>query len=257
MEIRVLGAHNVESATTRLTSLLIDDTLAVDAGALTSTLSLSEQEKVSSILLTHCHYDHVRDVATIALNISHFRKTIWVYSQASTLDAISDNILNGVIYPKFTEVPNPDNPPLRFCPLEPHKVEDIGGYKVLAVPVKHPVPTVGYQITSGEQKSFFYGGDAGPGLSACWEHISPQLLIIDVTLPNRLEKHAVSAGHLSPRLLGEELAEFKKTKGYLPPVVIIHVSPVFEGEIREETEGVAKQLGANITLSYEEMRLSL
>lgn len=257
MEIRVLGAHNLESATTRLTSLLIDDTLAVDAGALTSSLSFSEQVKVSSILLTHCHYDHLRDVAAIALNISHFEKTIRVYSQASTLDAISKNILNGVIYPKFTEVPNPDNPPLRFCPLEPHKVEDIGGYKVLAVPVKHAVPTVGYQITSSEQKSFFFSGDAGAGLSACWEYLSPQLLMIDVTLPNRLEKHAAPAGHLTPRLLGEELAEFNKTKGYLPPVVIIHVSPIFEGEIKEEAEQVAKKLGANITLSYEEMRLNL
>jgi len=254
MEIRVLGAHNIESATTRLTTLLIDDVLAVDAGALTSSLSLSEQEKVSSILLTHCHYDHVRDVATIALNISHFQKTIRVYSQASTLDAISNNILNGVIYPDFTQIPA-SNPPLKFCPLEPHKVEDIGGYKVLAVPVNHAVPTVGYQITSGEQKSFFFSGDAGPGLSACWEYISPQLLIIDVTLPNRLEKHAVPAGHLTPRLLGEELAGFKKTKGYLPPVVIIHVSPVFEGEIKEEAERVAKQLGANITLGYEGMRV--
>jgi len=251
-----LGAHNVESATTRLTSLLIDDVLAVDAGALTSSLSLSEQEKVTSILLTHCHYDHVRDVAAIALSISYFRKTIRVYSQASTLDAISNNILNGVIYPDFTEIPAP-NPPLKFCPLEPHKVEDIDGYKVLAVPVKHTVPTVGYQITSGEGKSFFYSGDTGPGLSACWEHISPQLLIMDVTLPNRLEKHAVSGGHLDPRLLGEELVGFKETKGYLPPVVVIHVSPMFEGEIKEEVEQVAKQLGADVTLSYEGVRLNL
>ncbi len=251
-----MGAHNVESATTRLTSLLIDDVLAVDAGALTSSLSLSEQEKVTSILLTHCHYDHVRDVAAIALSISYFRKTIRVYSQASTLDAISNNILNGVIYPDFTEIPAP-NPPLKFCPLEPHKVEDIDGYKVLAVPVKHTVPTVGYQITSGEGKSFFYSGDTGPGLSACWEHISPQLLIMDVTLPNRLEKHAVSGGHLDPRLLGEELVGFKETKGYLPPVVVIHVSPMFEGEIKEEVEQVAKQLGADVTLSYEGVRLNL
>ena len=63
MEIRILGAHNVESANTRLTSLLVDGVLAVDAGALTSSLTFAEQEKVSSILLTHCHYDHVRDVA--------------------------------------------------------------------------------------------------------------------------------------------------------------------------------------------------
>ena len=256
MEIRVLGAHNIESATTRLTTLLIDDTVAVDAGALTSSLSLSEQEKVSHILLTHCHYDHVRDVPAIALNISHFEKNIRVYSQASTLHAISDHILNGVIYPDFTKIPTA-NPPLEFCPLEPHKVEIIGGYKVLAVPVKHGVPAVGYQITSDEGRSLFYSGDTGPGLSSCWENISPQLLFIDVTLPNRLEEHAVSSGHLTPRLLGEELAGFKRTRGYLPQVMIIHLSPVFEDEIKEEVEQVAKSLGADISLSYEGMRLSI
>lgn len=256
MEIRVLGAHNIESATTRLTTLLIDDTVAVDAGALTSSLSLSEQEKVSHILLTHCHYDHVRDVPAIALNISHFEKNIRVYSQASTLHAISDHILNGVIYPDFTKIPTA-NPPLEFCPLEPHKVEIIGGYKVLAVPVKHGVPTVGYQITSDEGRSLFYSGDTGPGLSSCWENISPQLLFIDVTLPNRLKEHAVSSGHLTPRLLGEELAGFKRTRGYLPQVMIIHLSPVFEDEIKEEVEQVAKDLGADISLSYEGMRLSI
>jgi ribonuclease BN (tRNA processing enzyme) len=256
MEIRVLGAHNIESATTRLTTLLIDDTVAVDAGALTSSLSLSEQEKVSHILLTHCHYDHVRDVPAIALNISHFEKSIRVHSQASTLHAISDHILNGIIYPDFTKIPTA-NPPLEFCPLEPYKVEIIGGYKVLAVPVKHGVPTVGYQITSDEGRSLFYSGDTGPGLSSCWENISPQLLFIDVTLPNRLEEHAVSSGHLTPRLLGEELAGFRRTRGYLPQVMVIHLSPVFEDEIKEEVEQVAKSLGADISLSYEGMRLSI
>ena len=248
MEIRVLGAHNVESATTRLTSLLIDDVLAVDTGALTSSLSLQEQEKVSSIHRSLYAYYYIRDVATIALNISHFQKTIRVYSQPSTLDVISDNILNGIICPKFTETP-PENPALKFCPLEPYNVEDVGGYKVLAVPVKHTVPTVGYQITSGEGKSFFYSGDTGPGLSACWEYLSPQLLIIDVALADRLEEHASSSGHLTPRLLAEELAEFKKIDGYLPPVVLIHLSPLFEGEIKEEVGQVAKELGASITLT--------
>jgi len=255
MEIRVLGAHNVESATSKLTSLLIDGVLVVDAGALTSSLSLSEQERVTSILLTHCHYDHVRDIAAIALNTTYFEGNIRVYAQASTLAAISDHLLNDVIYPDFTKVPAA-NPSLTFSPLEPHKVEDVDD-KVLAVPVKHGAATVGYQITSGEGKSFFYSGDTGPGLSSCWEHLSPHLLFIDVTLPNRLEEHAVSSNHLTPYLLGEELALFKKVKGYLPPVVPIHLSPQFEDEIKEEVGRVALELGASITVAHEGMRLSL
>ena len=257
MEIRVLGAHNLESATDILTSFLIDEVLIVDAGGLTRSLSFEEQEKINSILLTHCHYDHIRDIAAIGLGISYFQKTIRVYSLPDTLDAISHNILNGVIYPKFTEIPTPDKPPLEFCPLELYKVENVEGYEVLTVPVKHAVSAVGYQITSKEGKSFFYSGDTGPGLSRCWEHIAPQLLFTEVTLPNRLVKHSESTGHLTPRLLGEELAEFGKSKGYLPEVVLVHLTPLFEDEIRKEVEEISKALGASITLGYEGMKLRL
>jgi cAMP phosphodiesterase len=256
MEIRILGAHNVESVETRLTSLLVDDVLAVDAGALTSSLSFAEQEKVSSILLTHCHYDHVRDVAAIALNNTYIRKAVNVYAQAVTLEALLNHILNNVIYPNFTERPS-QRPPLKFQPLELYKATDVDGYQVMALPVKHAVPAVGYRVISKNGQSFFFSGDTGPGLSSCWDHISPQLLIIDVTMPNGLEEHAIPAGHLTPRLLGEELAQFKKVKGYLPPVVVIHVATMFENQIREETAQLGKELGAKITLGHEGMKLKV
>jgi len=94
-------------------------------------------------------------------------------------------------------------------------------------------------------------------VSSCWEHVSPELLLIDVTLPNRLEEHAVSADHLTPRLFGEELALFRKARGYLPRVLPIHVSPQFEDEIAEEVEQVARGLGVEINLAHEGMTLSL
>ena len=42
MEIRTLGAHSQETAATRLTAILVDGVLALDAGALTSTLTYGE-----------------------------------------------------------------------------------------------------------------------------------------------------------------------------------------------------------------------
>ncbi len=42
MDIQILGAHALEAKGARLTSLLIDDVLAIDAGGLTSALSLSQ-----------------------------------------------------------------------------------------------------------------------------------------------------------------------------------------------------------------------
>jgi len=52
MQIRFLGAHNTETQTTRLPGVLIDNRLALDAGSLTSSLSLEEQLKLDAILLT-------------------------------------------------------------------------------------------------------------------------------------------------------------------------------------------------------------
>ena len=255
MEIRILGAHNTESATSRMPCLLVDGVLAVDAGALTSGLTLSEQESLKSILLTHRHYDHVRDIAAIGINTSFFERNIRVHAQADTLEAISAHFLNRIIYPDFTAVPSA-NPALVFCPLEPYRQVEIEGYAVLPVPTRH-TNTVGYQVTSREGRSFFYTGDTGPGLSSCWEHVSPDLLLIDVTLPNRLEEHALSSDHLTPRLLGEELALLRKANGQLPRILPIHISPQYESEIAEELDQVARELDATIDIAQEGMSLNL
>ncbi len=39
------------------------------------------------------------------------------------------------------------------------------------------------------------------------------MLIVDVTVPNDYEEFARETGHLTPGLLGEELAKFMELKG--------------------------------------------
>ena len=57
MKIQILGAHNIETRETRLTSLLVDGILALDAGSLSSGLSIEDQCEVKAVLLTHRHFD--------------------------------------------------------------------------------------------------------------------------------------------------------------------------------------------------------
>lgn len=68
MKVQILGAHNAETKEARLVSLLIDDILAIDAGGLTSTLSLAAQQRIRTILITHHHFDHIRDLVTLGMN---------------------------------------------------------------------------------------------------------------------------------------------------------------------------------------------
>jgi len=256
MELEILGAHNCESLDTKLVSLLIDQSIAIDAGGLTSSLSLSAQQRIKAILITHHHFDHIRDLATFGMNV-YMTGPINVYALDSVLGVIGTHLLNEVLYPDFRQRPLPDKPSLRFCPLEPNKEAIIEGYSVLPIPVHHNVPAVGYQVTSPDKKSIFYTGDTGNGCASCWEAVSPQLLITEVTMPNRFEFVAQASRHLSPRLLKQELLDFIRIKGYLPPVVIVHMGPQLEGEIGKEVAQVAEELDAKITLAREGMKFIL
>jgi ribonuclease BN (tRNA processing enzyme) len=256
MKIRFLGAHNCESQNTRLVSLLIDDVLAIDAGALTSSLSFAEQLKVKAVLLSHYHYDHIRDIPALGMNLFLRQATINVYSISAVGDALATHILNGPIYSEFLKKPE-SNPTIKFTVVEPGEPITIEGYSVLAVPVSHSVPAVGYQLTSADGKAFFYAGDTGPGLLECWRRISPQLIIIEVTASDRYKDWAAGSGHLTPSLLGQELASFRELKGYLPQVVAVHMNPLMEKEIAAEIETLGKALDCSITLAYEGMEIYL
>ena len=256
MYIDFLGAHNLEAQDSRCVSLLIDDVLAIEAGALTSSLSFKAQQKLEAVLLTHQHYDHVRDIPAIGMNFSLHKNTISLYATRPVYDALAAHLLNDSLYPNFMERP-PEKPAIRFKLVEPGKTDTIGGYDVLAVPVNHAVPTVGYQITAPDGKAVFYTSDTGTGLADCWRQVSPQLLITEVTAPNRYEEFAHRSGHLTPGLLQQELACFREIKGYLPQVVLVHMNPMEEKEIEVEIASVARSLNTAIRLGYEGMRIHL
>jgi len=252
MNVKLLGAHCGESQNAKFLSLLIDDALAIDAGGLTSSLSFPAQEKLKAILLTHQHLDHIIDTLAIGIYLESIQASIDVYSIPSVHDVLTNRLLSR----HYMEAAD-GNPPINFILVEPLKTRQIEGYSVLAVPVNHRVPTVGYQLTSPSDKTMFYTGDTGPDLTECWEQVSPQLLFIETTLPDRLEEVARTVGHLTPALVKQELAIFRQVKGYLPQVVIVHMLPAHEEEIKAEISAVAKELTHPLTIGYEGMQIHL
>ncbi len=258
MQIRILGAHALEQAGTRLSSLLVDGTLALDAGGLTSALSFSEQKEIKAVLLTHHHFDHTRDVVTLAANAAYYwRGQLAIYGLRYTLDIVTSVLLDGRIYASFLEYPSKEEPTVRLETIEPYSRKTIAGYDVLAIPAKHSVPAVGYQVTSLDGKSLLYTGDTTAGISECWQHVSPHVLVTGVIGPNKFADWLGKAGHFCAAILKEELKEFRRIKGYLPRVVVIHIGNLFEKEIEEEVAQVAAELEVDIDVAYEGMEITL
>jgi ribonuclease BN (tRNA processing enzyme) len=259
MNIRLLGAHNSESKDIRPACVLIDNFLAVDAGGLASGLTFSEQLAIEALLITHHHYDHIKDIPMLGMNFYVTKSKINIYAIPQVYEALTYLFeYPGKLYTNFLTHPR-ENPTINFTAIEPLQPFSIKQYQILPVLMKHSVPSVGYQITAPQGETLFYSGDTGHGLEEVWPHISPDLLIIEVTLADGLRKSANEPYHFTPGLLRKELISFRKIKRYLPKVITVHMSPQSPDweRITDQLKRVAVDLKADIVPGYEGMQITL
>jgi ribonuclease BN (tRNA processing enzyme) len=256
MRLRFLGAHNCESVTTRYMSLLVDGVLALDAGGLTSALTFEEQTALKGLLLTHQHYDHVRDIPALGMNLFLLERRLTLYASAETREAVETHLLDGKLYPDFLSRPEAA-PTLAFETLTPGQDLDVVGYRVTPFAVPHSVPALGYLVAAPDGGSLLYTGDCGPGLRDVWAQAAPDLLVIEVTASDRFGFIGDQRRHLTPAWLKAELLSFKEIRGYLPRVVAVHISPLIEAEIVAELAAVAAEIGTVITPAYEGLEITV
>jgi len=158
-------------------------------------------------------------------------------SGKDVLDDLKKNIFNDRIWPDFSRIPTPARPVLRYKSIGTARPIEIDGYKVTMEKVHHTVPAYGYIIEKTGNKSIAYTGDTGPTLRF-WERMAAhdvKCLIVETSFPNRLEKLALTTGHLTPSLLEGEIAKMSR-----PPekIFIMHLKPQFLQEIEMEIQAL-------------------
>ena len=87
----------------------------------------------------------------------------------------------------------------------------------------------------------------------------PNLLILDCVGSNKWTPHAPGFGHMTPELLKPGLIEFRRHKGYLPPVVLLHMLPTPDEEksIKESAEKMSEELNVKVEAGYEGMEIEI
>ena len=233
MRYRVLGCFGGEAPRYHLSSFLVDDTLLIDAGSVTGVLEIPAQAAIETILLTHSHLDHVRGLAHLADNVFGRReRPILVYSIGPVLDALKKSLLNNVLWPDFTEIPNSGMPILDFHPLPEGKPTPLANLRVTPIRLSHAVISVGYLI-EGDFGAVLHLGDTGPTeivWSAAKKVPNLHAVMIGTTFPNRLQQLADLSGHLTPQGLKKELAK----AGVKATIYVYHMKPQYAAEIVEE-----------------------
>ena len=203
MNLKVLGCHGGESKKHRTTSFLLDDHVAIDAGAITSALSLEEQRRIAAVLVSHPHLDHVRDLATIVDNrCQQGGRPLEIVGIPDTIRALREHFFNDRLWPDFSKIPTDHGPTLVFREVEPETTFEVGGLRVTPVRVHHTIDAVGFFVED-ETSAIAYSGDTGP-TDRFWERASARkhlsALLLEVSFPDELDALALASKHLTPAL---------------------------------------------------------
>ena len=235
MKIEVIGGYGGESLGCRMTCLLINDRIALDAGSLSQALTIERQAEVDGILLSHSHMDHTSSIPFFIENVFGRRQqTIDIYTSAATEYSIRKYLFNNATWPDFTRLPNHLLPAVKFHELEEEEPIVLNGVRFTPITVDHPVPTFGFLIEQ-DGKAVLWSSDTGPTLRL-WQIANAthnlKAVCLDTSFDNTLQEVADVSFHLTPRTLQLELEKLEKRV----PVLLHHLKPPCVGRIRAEVK---------------------
>src|SRR5262245_61235561 len=147
MRLRVLGCAGGSAPGAQLSCYLVDDVLAIDAGALTTALDFPAQRRVQDVLLTHGHLDHVWTLPLFLANrFGGPPVPCRLYGSSYTLETVRQHLSNDRICPDFTAAMRESVPLVQFKPLDPGTEAKVLDYEITPVSLVHAVPTQAYLV---------------------------------------------------------------------------------------------------------------
>jgi ribonuclease BN (tRNA processing enzyme) len=214
----------------RLTSYLIDDRVAVDAGSLALGLTREQRGAVRDVVITHAHMDHV---ATLPIFIDDLFSTLTepvrVYGAEEIINLLERDVFNWSIYPRFFELHNGRTRVLEYVPVRAGEEFAVAHLRMTAVYVNHTVPTVGLIVTDGAATVVFTSDTAPTEELWALANRGPKVdaILIEASLPDEMAGLAQVTGHLTPATLAEEARKLRH-KDF--DVLAVHIQPGHRAE---------------------------
>ena len=227
-----------EEALQFLTSYLINETVGIDCGALGQYRTPADQSRIRHVLLSHTHIDHIGSLPVLVENAYEGKRDcMTVHGSPAVLDCLRRDIFNNRVWPDFRVIPTKEKPVLAFEVMPIHKPVTCQGLKIRAIPVHHPVYSVGY-IIEGKFGAIAFSGDTGP-TEELWRAINatPNLkaVFLELSFPSTMQWLADVSGHLTPKTVMSELSKLDRRGA---KIYLYHLKPAVIGEVRAEVKAL-------------------
>lgn len=234
--IKILGAYGTKAKGFGTSSFSLNETNVIDAGNLLAGLG-SQASKIQNIWITHSHLDHISDIAYVIDNyFDDFKGSINIHALPQTIETLQKHFLNDLVWPDFSKIKlsNSKEMCVSYIAIEldkEYKLSDKESIK--AFKTDHTVPSCGY-IYKKENSAVLITADTY-SLDNIVEIIdkdfSIKSIVIECSIPSRMEELAKESKHLTPSLLAEKLKSLQRTDLEL---YINHIKPLYLEEMTQE-----------------------
>lgn len=216
-----------------LTTFLIDDVVAIDAGSLGLLGSTEDQARVKHVFLTHSHLDHLASLPIFVENVFEAGADCpTIYGSEAVLDCLHRDLFNDRVWPDFVRLSSAESPFLKLVAIREGEAVEVEGMRVTPVAVDHLVPTLG-MIVEGPEAAVAIASDTGPTLGL-WRRANAtenlKAVFLEAAFPDSLGWLADASKHLTPELFAGELEKIKPGVA----VLAVHIKPKYLGRISSE-----------------------
>ena len=130
-----------------LSSYVIDDVVAIDAGGLGLIGNLSAQFQIQDIFLTHSHIDHVASLPIFLDTVFQSSdRVVTIHAGAPTIESLRRDLFNNRVWPDFIDMSEKGVPFVKVEVLEPGRPVEAAGLRLTPIAVDHLVPTLGFLV---------------------------------------------------------------------------------------------------------------
>jgi glyoxylase-like metal-dependent hydrolase (beta-lactamase superfamily II) len=221
MRVRVLGCSGGSAPGKQPSCYLLDNGVSIE-----------DQQTIRHVFLTHAHWDHVRDLPLHTINRSPDLPALVVHGLPETVHDIRTHLMNDRVWFSAFELPSPQAPYIASEAIEAGTTIKCAGYKITAIAMPHTVPAIGYLVDDGTVSVLLCADTGGGGfMKTLPTTCSPlKAVFLETSFPNAMRDFAVMTGHLTPEMLGEEVACLPEDV----KIIATHMKPGFEDLLRKQ-----------------------
>lgn len=222
-----------------LTSFVINDVLAIDAGSIGFWGSAQDQARIKHVLISHSHIDHVASLPIFVENVFEGRReSVTIYGSAAVLDSLRRDFFNDRLWPDFLGLSRPEAPFLKLVELHAEQTIELHGLRITPVPVNHVVPTQGF-IIQDPRSSVVIASDTA-ATEAIWDQAARlpdlQAVFLEATFPESLTWLADLSKHLTPRTFALEMEKLAPAVKFF----VVHIKARYREEVLAELRALRK-----------------